>query len=325
MKILIAGLGSIGRRHLRNLRALGMQDLIILRSGRSTLPDLEQETAGLRVVSDLGEALAQGPQGVVVATPTTLHMDVAIPAARAGCSLLLEKPIAGDLARVGELRAALQAGRGQALVGFQFRYHPTLQTAARLIAEGALGEPYYARSHWGEYLPAWHPWEDYRQGYAARRDLGGGVLRTLCHPFDYLRMLLGEYAVTGAQTLPRSLLGLEVEELAEVQLAFMQGALGSLHLDYLQQPPSHTLEVSGIKGRLLWDNADGRLRWQVAGQAAWQESLPPADFERNQLFLAETANFLGMLRGEEAPLCTLEDGVAALEAVLRAADFLSPA
>ncbi len=321
MKILIAGYGSIGRRHLRNLRALGVSDLILLRSGRSTLDDAGRETAGLIVESSLEAALARQPDGVVIATPTALHMQTAIPAARQGCGILMEKPLDAHLERLPELRQALAAGGGQVLMGFQFRYHPTLRTAANLIAGGAIGRPCFARAHWGEYLPDWHPWEDYRQGYAARADLGGGVLRTLCHPFDYLRMLLGEYRVLSAHGGTLGVLGIEVEEIAEVCLRFANGALGSLHLDYLQRPPSHTLEISGEAGRLTWDNTDGRLRWFRADAHVWKEELPPAGFERNDLFLAEMANFLAMLRGEEAPRCGLDDGAAALEAVL-AADAL---
>jgi predicted dehydrogenase len=88
MKILIAGLGSIGRRHLRNLRFLGEEDLLLYRTHQSTLPD--EELAGLPVETDLRRALDRGPAAVVVANPTALHLDVAIPAARAGCHLLME-------------------------------------------------------------------------------------------------------------------------------------------------------------------------------------------------------------------------------------------
>ena len=86
MKILIAGFGSIGRRHFRNLLALGERDILLYRTGRSTLPDDELE--GLRVETDLEAALAHHPQAVIVANPTALHLDVAIPAARraAACS-----------------------------------------------------------------------------------------------------------------------------------------------------------------------------------------------------------------------------------------------
>ena len=316
MKFLIAGYGSIGRRHLRNLLAMGERDILLLRSRRSTLP--EDEIADFPVESDLAAALNHRPDAVIISNPTALHMSVAIPAARQGCHILMEKPIADDLARVGELRDALAEGGGRLVVGFQLRFHPTLRKAAEFIAEGTIGRPVSARAHWGEYLPNWHPWEDYRQGYAARSDLGGGVLLTLCHPFDYLRMLLGEYEVAFALGGTLGCLGLEVEDLAEVGLRFASGAVGTVHVDYLQQPPSHTLEIMGTGGSLRWNNADGRLGLFRAGAQDWESIDPPPGFERNWLFLEELRHFIAAAQGRAESLCSLEDGARALQIVLDA-------
>lgn len=315
MKILIAGYGSIGRRHLRNLQTLGEYDIVLYRSRRSTLP--EDEIAGLPVETSLDAALAHQPDAVIVSNPTALHLDVAIPAAEQGCAILLEKPIAHDLSRLPQLRAAIQHGGARVLVGFQFRFHPTLRRAASLLAEGAIGRVTSVRAHWGEYLPGWHPWEDYRQGYAARADLGGGVILTLCHPFDYLRWLVGEYQVDWA--VGGSLgLDLEVEDSAEIGLRFERGAAGTLHLDYLQRPPTHTLEIIGTEGTLRWNNADASLGLFRAGANTWQEFQAPEGFERNWLFLEEMRHFLAVARGEMEPVCTLEDGARALELALSA-------
>ena len=155
MKFLIAGLGSIGRRHLRNLQALGEQDILLYRSGRSALPD--DDLAGLPVETDLAAALAHKPDAVIVSNPTAFHLDVAIPAAEAGCHLLLEKPISHTWNRVDELRTAVKQGGGQVLVGFQFRFHPGLKKVAELLMDNAIGRPVSVRAHWGEYLHDWHP------------------------------------------------------------------------------------------------------------------------------------------------------------------------
>ena len=314
MKILIAGLGSIGRRHLRNLVALGERDILLYRTHHSQLP--EEELAGFAVETDLETALGREPQAVIVANPTALHLDVAIPAARAGCHLFLEKPVSHSIEGLDDLEAALQRGGGRALVGFQFRFHPGLQCIARLLEQGAIGRPLSVRAHWGEYLPAWHPWEDYRQSYSARPDLGGGVILTLCHPFDYLRWLLGEVRELWAFAGKLSDLELEVEDTAEIGLRFERGVLGSLHLDYNQRPPAHTLEMTGTQGALRWDNATGAASLYQAASAGggeWVTYPVPEGFERNHLFLAEMRHFLCVARGEASPACTLEDGSKALE------------
>src|SRR5688572_24581773 len=137
MKFLIAGLGSIGRRHFRNLIALGEKDIVLLRTRKGTLPD--DELAGYPVETDLNEALKRHkPDAVIVANPTSMHLDVAIPAAKAGCHLLLEKPVSHSLERLDVLEKAAKKRGSKILVGFQFRHHPTLNKARELIQSNTL-------------------------------------------------------------------------------------------------------------------------------------------------------------------------------------------
>jgi len=316
MKFLIAGYGSIGRRHMQNLLSLGERDIVLYRSNRSTLPT--DELAGFPVETDLRAALAHKPDAVIISNPTALHLEVAIPAAESGAHLLIEKPIAHTLRHIPELEHALARGGGQALAAFQFRWHPTLKLAKQILDGGDLGTVTSVRAHWGEYLPGWHPWEDYKQSYSARLELGGGVVLTLCHPFDYLRWLVGEvkslYAMNGRQ----GGLGLEVEDTAEISLRFTSGTLGSLHLDYVQRPGTHRLEFIGTQGTLQWDNDGGTLRLYRASYKTWEQYKPAEGFERNDMFLAEMQHFLQVMRGEVLPICTLNDGVQALKLALAA-------
>lgn len=328
MKFLIAGLGSIGRRHMRNLVALGEKDIVLFRTRKATMP--EDELAGYPVETNFGEAIRKHkPDAVIVANPTSLHLDIAIPAAEAGCAILLEKPVSNSLERMGVLEKAAQKSGSKILVGFQFRYHPTLNKARELIEAGALGKVLTVHAHWGEYLPNWHPWEDYRQSYAARADLGGGVIVTLTHPLDYLRFLLGEVESLWSFNGHISPLEVDVEDMAEIGLKFASGAVGGVHLNYFQRPPVHRLEIVGTNGTLRWDNADGVLHSEtlpaVFGSYAAQQPAPvsesfspPEGFERNQLFLAQTKHFIEVAAGKAQPICTLTDGVRALQMALAA-------
>jgi len=328
MKFLIAGLGSIGRRHFRNLIALGEKDIVLLRSHRATLPD--DELAGCPVETDIHAALTKHkPEAVIVANPTALHLDVAIPAAQAGCAILLEKPVSDSLDRLDVLQKAAEKSGSRILVGFQFRYHPTLNKARELIQQGALGQVLTVHAHWGEYLPQWHPWEDYRQSYAARADLGGGVIRTLTHPLDYLRYLIGDVESLWSFNGHVSSLEMDVEDVAEIGLKFASGAIGGVHLNYVQRPPVHRLEIVGTDGTLRWDNADGILHFHKMPAEFGSFSdhppapvvetfAPPEGFERNQLFVAQTRHFIETARRESEPRCTLEDGIIALRLALAA-------
>jgi len=319
MKYLIAGLGSIGRRHMRNLIALGEKDIVLFRTRKATMP--EDELAGFAVETDLHEALKKHkPNAVIVANPTALHLDVAIPAAEAGCAILLEKPISDSFDRLDVLQQTAQKSGSKILVGFQFRYHPTLNNARELIHSGALGKILTVHTHWGEYLPQWHPWEDYRQSYAARAELGGGVIATLTHPLDYLRFLLGDVDSLWSLNGHLSPLEINVEDSAEIGLKFSCGAIGGVHVNYFQRPPVHRLEIVGTNGTLRWDNADGVLHflkmpaefgtWSASPLAAVEEQYHlPDGFERNQLFEAQMRHFIEIADGVSEPVCSLDDGV----------------
>ncbi len=314
MKFLIAGLGSIGRRHLRNLRALGQEDIILYRTHQATLPDAE--LGDLPTYTELSLALGEKPDGVIVANPTALHLEVAIAAAKAGAALFIEKPVSDNLAGLGELQSALSLSLKPTMVGFHFRFHPVLNQVKTLLESGQLGKPLSARAYWGEYLPGWHPWEEYRRSYAARADLGGGVVNTLSHPLDYLRWLLGEVETVSAWTAKLSQLELDVEDQADILLRFVGGAVASVHLDYYQRPPSHTLEIICEGGRIFWDNATGEAHIFYAQSSATDLLVPPEGFERNQMFLDEMATFVRLCQGEVLPHCTLADGIRVQEIVL---------
>ncbi len=309
MKFLIAGLGSIGRRHMRNLLSLGENDLVLLRSRKTTLP--EEELAPFPQETDIKTALkVHQPDAVVVANPTALHLDVAVPAAEAGCAILLEKPVSCAMKGVERLQGAARQNGVKVLVGFQFRFHPGLMRARQLIDAGEIGRVVSAHVHFGEYLPAWHPWEDYRQSYAARADLGGGVVLTQCHSLDYLPWLVGEeveslWGLTG--TL--SDLEVDVEDTAKIGLRFKSGALGSLHLDYNRQPPVHTFEIVGTRGTIKWDLSDGATCIYHPDEKTWECTPLPDGWERNVMFMDLMRHFVAVVHGEAPPACPLEDGI----------------
>jgi len=327
VKYLIAGLGSVGRRHMRNLIVLGETDIVLLRTRKATLPD--DELAGYSVESEINEAIKNHkPDAVIVSNPTALHLDIAIPAAQAGCAILLEKPISHSMKRVDELSSAVKQSGAKVLVAFQFRFHPSLIKAKELIANGEIGRIISANVHFGEYLPAWHPWEDYRISYAARADMGGGVVATQCHSLDYLPWLVGDKveSVFG-YTAKLSDLEIDVEDTAKIALRFANGALGSLHLDFNQQPPEHHFTIVGTNGTIKWNLADGAVKMYrphpnpsplgrgTKGEGNWVEYPLPASWERNVMFLEQTKHFVDVVKGKANPFCTLEDGIQVMKII----------
>jgi predicted dehydrogenase len=294
---------------MANAAALGVAEIVLFSTGTGVPagPIPEQ----VRVVPSLSDGLSRRTRAVIVANPTSLHVESALLAARGGCHLLIEKPLSDSLDRVDDLQAELQQRGLSALVGYQFRFHPGLRQVRRWLQGGAIGAVASAHARWGEYLPAWQPWRDYRSSYAARAELGGGVLLTLSHVIDYMGWLLGEVKRVDAMTAHRSGLELNVEDTALVHLEFHSGVMASVSLDYVERPPQHGLVVVGSDGTIRWDNSDGVARLdEVVG--------PQPHFERNDLFLAEMAHFFDCISGAAEPACSLEEGKRAVRICLAA-------
>jgi len=325
MKFLFVGLGSIGQRHLRNLQALlGQQaEFLAFRSRgihrviTESMDVLEgvrlEEHYSLRVFHNLDEALSERPTAVFITNPTALHIPIALKAAEAGCHLFIEKPLSHSLEGVEELRGKVQEKGLVAMVGYQFRFHPCLQEVKRLLEGGAVGRPLLARLEIGEYLPDWHPYEDYKESYAARKNLGGGVVLTQSHEIDLVLWWFGMPEKVFALGGKWSDLEIDVEDLASVLIECRLG--GSpiavhLQMDYLQKPSVRSYKIVGQRGKIIADPLRNLVKLEtLRGEERYYKV---GGVQRNTLFLKEVWTFLRCLREGKRPPVNLEEGVKSL-------------
>jgi len=315
-RFLIIGCGSIGKRHLGNLKQLGVQDIIAF----DIRPERRQEVQqrfGVPVFAELSAALDQNPGAAVVCTPTSLHLPHALAAAQANYHLFIEKPIADSLEGIEELLAEVRRRRLVTFVQCNFRFHPGLRLVKSLLEEEKIGRVVSARAQFGQYLPDWHPWEDYRQSYSARKDLGGGVILDRIHEIDYLRWLLGEVTEVFAVMGHLSHLEVDTEDVAEIFLRFATGTLGSIHLDYVRRTYDCSLEIIGDEGIIRWRYQDHLLSWYLAKESQWYSRQWPR-YEGNMMYLEAMRNFLRALQGEEASAQDAAEGVRVLAIALAA-------
>jgi predicted dehydrogenase len=295
---------------------LGCRNFVFFRSGLGALDD--QEIAEFPSTYNLEEALGYRPKIAVVATPTARHLEIALLAAEAGCDLYIEKPLAHELKDIDRLLAAVREGRLVAMLGCQFRFHPLLMELHSMIGHGKLGRIVGATAEYGDYLPSWHPWENYRKSYSARNDLGGGAILTLIHPLDYLYLLFGRWRRIQAMIAAVPSLDTPAgEDWSNINIEFANGVLAQVHVDYLQRPAVHRLSVLGEAGRAVCDYNSGELICQPA-QGETTIRRVRAGFERNTMFLDAMEHFLNCSRNRTKPRVTLEDGAAVLRMALEA-------
>lgn len=307
-RILVTGCGSIGRRHIANLQRLRAGEILAHDTAAEQAAAAERDF-GVRAFTDWRQALARGADAVLVCAPTSLHTALARAALQAGAHVFVEKPLSHTPEGLDELQGEARAAGKVVLVGCNFRFERGMQRVRQLQQEGVLGKIYWADAEFGHYLPLWRPGQDYRSGYGARKDLGGGILLDAYHEFDYLYWLLGDVQSVFCLCARTGSLEIDTEDLALATMRFRAGAAAHVKLDYLRQPYRRSLTLCGEAGTLEWDFGQGTVTWW---DAARQESVQwDADHpeDRNQMYVDEMAHFLACIAGEQEPIASLQDAV----------------
>lgn len=335
LKILFIGLGGIGQRHLRNLHSrLGGRATFLAYRVRglryAITPNLTLdgdadfvERYSVRVFADLDDALSESPDVAFVCNPTSRHVAACLSVARAGCDFFVEKPLSDSLEGIEELVSVCRSKELVAMVGYQLRFHPCFRLFSRLLSRHVVGALLSVHSEVGEYLPGWHKYEDYRQMYASRRELGGGVVLSQIHELDYLCNLFGMPSMVAAFGGHLSSLEIDVEDTADILMrSTFEGRILpiSVHMDYIQRPPSRFCRVIGEMGTITMDLVGPKVVVERHGEQPEVHNF--ASFERNQLFLDEIDHLLGCVATRNPPIVTIEDGRDSLSIALAAKEAM---
>lgn len=315
-RILIVGLGSIGKRHLRLARELFPQaDIRVLRHQKCT--STPEYSNGC--FSELDQAVEFAPRIAVIANPAPFHISSAQRLADAGAHLLVEKPLAASADGVAQLLESIHERRLVLLTGYNLRFLPSLQMFRDLLEAKEIGRVISVRCETGQYLPSWRPDADYRQNVTARRELGGGALLELSHEIDYLRWIFGEIENVTARISRQSTLDIDVEDTAHLILGFApkeSGCLlvGTLNMDFVRHDTMRLCTAIGENGSLRWNGITGIVDKFDAGAKEWRE-LFRHQHQRDDSYLAEWRHFLDCIKEQKAPLITGEDGLRVLQII----------
>jgi len=315
LRFLILGCGSIGKRHIRNLVSLGAGSILAFDSRADRRYEVRSQF-GIETIDKPEELWKWGPNVAVVAAPTSMHVPLALQAAEHQCHLFVEKPLSDRVEGTEPLLDIVRKQNLVTLVGCNMRFHPGLKRVKRLLEEGAIGHVVAARAEVGQYLPDWHPWEDYRNTYSARRDLGGGVILDAIHEIDYLRWMFGEAEVVSCFAGKLSRLDIDTEDTAAIMIRFMSGVIGEIHMDYVQRVYSRSCQVIGDEGTINWDYTTGEVRWYSAITNRWQVFPDAVGWEPNQMYIDEMKHFLRCLAGEEKPTLDVFEALQVLKIAL---------
>lgn len=249
-RILCISLGSIGKRHLRNARALLPQAHIAVYRQHTSVAQMPEGADTLLATPE--QTMDFAPDAVLISSPASEHVANALPFIERHTPIFLEKPLAATGAQLGDFSARCAASPGFVMVGYVLRFLPALHALRQHLQDGLVGKVHTARIEVGQYLPDWRPGGDYRQNVSAQRKLGGGALLELSHEIDYATWLFGWPTSLLCSCAHLSPLEIDVEDSAHLVMEYADKRV-SVQLDFLQRVANMAVQVVGSKGTLTAD------------------------------------------------------------------------
>lgn len=285
--LLIIGAGSIGERHIEVLQSLGYHNLHVYR--QRMLPLRNVATDSVHCFTDFTEIDSIKPYAAVICTPTAHHLSDVKVCIERGIHVLVEKPLASEIIDTDSLVQTASQQNVLIQVAYMLRFHPIMQQLKSIIQSNHFGNLLSFSTYWGEYLPHWHPWEDYRNSYAAQKALGGGAALTLSHDLDIVNWLVGDLPIHWQRTFNyRSDLEVDVEAGASFLMEYAGGITGVVQLNYYQKIPKRTYDFVFDEAVVEFDYFQNKMTIRTESGV---EVVEDKGFERNEMFRQQTLAF----------------------------------
>jgi predicted dehydrogenase len=295
MKILIIGCGSIGARHAKNAVGLGHEVFLADQDpGRAEV--LAKEISAKSFYKDYKQALKQNPdiEAGVIAVPTSLHAQIALDLIDAGKHVFMEKPLASSLEEAHEVEDLLRVKKVVFMMGQSYRFHEGFLELKKILNEQAIGKIFHVNYFGGQYLPDWHPDQDYRKEYAAQRKLGGGVLNTsMSHSFDIVQWLFGNVTELCGWKAKLGNLDIDVDDSVFCLMKTEKNIVIECQSDFLNRISEHAMIITGELGTI---NADFISHSFIIKKPENKEQTTPYSFDGNKRYIEEIKYFINLIQ-----------------------------
>jgi|TARA_B110000014_G_scaffold259961_1_gene248733 predicted dehydrogenase len=313
LKILVVGYGSIGKRHVNNLLLISNIEVIICTHRNDIDSELKSKC---KIFESLNDCLNEKPVAAIISNVTSLHIQTALKLASAGLHLFIEKPLSHNLENIQKLSNIVHEKKLITFMGFNLRFHNCIKKIKELLENNEIGKIISVYSESGSYLPDWHPNENYRDSYASKENLGGGVVLTCIHEIDYLHWFFGEVKELFAITGKFSDLKIEVDDLASIIMRFSNNIIAELHLDFFQKPDFRCCKIIGTNGTIYWDSVDNIVKLYDVKLKKWIEKISIINYQRNDMYVDEIKYFLDCISKNENTNNDIDGGISTLNIAL---------
>ena len=288
-------------------------EVIICTNKKSISTEIQKSC---KIVKSLEYGIKETPDIAFITNVTSEHVSTAIKLAECGINLFIEKPLSHSMEHIDSLSEIIKRKKIKVMIGSNFRFHECIKKIKELLDENIIDEIISVRVECGSYLPDWHPNEDYRSGYAAQKELGGGVVLTCIHEIDYLHWFLGQVDDVVSFSGKHSDLELNVDDLSTALLKFKKNIIAEIHLDFFQRKEFRSCKIIGKKGTIYWDSDSNLVKLFDINEDKWIEILKISNYDRNQMFMKELEYYLDCINHNKEPMNTVIESKEVLKIAL---------
>lgn len=324
MRFLVVGLGSMGKRRIRNLKQLGQNEIFGFDTREDRCKEIFEKYE-IKTFIDISEALKENPDAMIISTPPDLHMKYAKIAIENKIHFFTEASVVQD-----EMEEIIQNLNNLKIVGLPsctMRYHPIVMHINDILKTGKIGKPLVFLYHSGQYLPDWHPWEDYRKFYVSKRKTG--ACREIV-PFEiiWLTSIFGKINSVSATKSKVSNLEADIDDIYSVLMEFEGGLQGNLTVDVISRFPYRQLKILGEEGVIFADWSERKVGY-FTKEVGWNyKQIDDGVIEKNYIhgdgpYVEELRNFISSIKKEIPQPYTFQEDLKILkilEAIERSSD-----
>mgnify|MGYP000264607241 CR=1 FL=1 len=316
MKFLVVGLGSIGKRHIKNLLKLKIkkQDIFGFDPREDRIKEA-RDIGILNFVKNLDNVKKKEFDGAFICSPTSMHIDHSIILAKKQINLFIEKPLDSKLSRISILKKLEKKFNLKILITYPFRFSEHANKLKEVVMSKKLGRVLYFRGVFSEFLPDWHPYESYKSFYMAKKKLGGGSILDQSHILDMAHYLFGNFdKVLSCFNTKVSSLKVQSDDIAEIFLKTKNGIFGSIHQDMFGREHKKNMEIYCEKGNIFWDVYD----LSVSVFSANNKKIKKYNFKKdhNRMYIRQTKHIIDLIKSKTKPKISLDDGIHTLKTIL---------
>ncbi|MAF43250.1 MAG: 3-chlorobenzoate-3,4-dioxygenase [Parcubacteria group bacterium] len=301
LKFLVIGLGSMGKRRIRNLFANSEKGIVGFDPREDRRREAE-EKYGIKIIDDFKKVSVKDFDALIISSPPDSHGQYIRSALSHKKHFFVEHPTSDDGYKEIFKNRHLNIVKAPSCT---FRFYAPIKIIKKILDENRIGKILAFQYHMGQYLPDWHPWEDYRQVYFSKKETG--ACREML-PFEliWLNWLISSTPSDVSGIITKiSDLDMDADDILLANLKYKNGVCGNILIDVISRKPYRTLRVLGSDGVLDWERFDSTIKlYNVESKSTETIPVPKGNPEKGyvneeEMYINEIKAFLDAIYGRQ--------------------------